>query len=183
MSSCYWIFWAVRVTWWSISYDDFYYGTFIGGINNLGNFVANNNYEDIYIGNQSDNNLIALQGSNYYNSIYGINDSNYFIGNQPGYLPYIHNGVDFITIEYPNSEHTYVSGINDNNLITGYFESEYGTFHIFTYSYNDGTFQVIDPSSQFLPKYINSNFSVGINNSGHILGATIKSPNILYLEN
>jgi len=170
-------------------YMDRYTGdhTFIGGINNSGTIVANNNENKIYIGDKSNCVSTSLGLYNPNNCSTGINIYNHIVGNQVGFVGYlvdddgydfncyIYHGGDFEIISYPQATNTYLTGINDNNIVTGFYIDSLGDSFIFTY--NNGNYQIIENPDGY------SAFSVGINNAGKILGGAIKSPNIKILGN
>lgn len=158
----------------NLNYDN---GSFIGGINNSGGIVLSNDTNEINVGQSySIKSYYGIYSPNL--CINGINNSDYIVGNQIGFMGYsatnggwhynsfIYDGHDFITINYPSAIKTFVSGINDNNMITGFYIGN-GKTEIFTY--DKGAFHIIGHPEGY------STYSVGINNLGHILGVYRKN--------
>jgi PKD repeat protein len=158
-------------------------GTFIGGINNSNQYVITDRCNNIKI-NQLRSIEITYGKYKPFNCVNGINTSNNLVGNQIGtfdygviqynsYL-YHYDSQYFQTIQYPGADYTYVSGINDNNLMTGFYFAN-GVSRIFTANAN-GQFQGIPQQNGY------QGFSVGINNIGHVLCGFKKISDSIYIE-
>ena len=160
------------------TFDDFS-STFTGGFSSLGEIVYSNRSNRFRTGSQLDFVETTLGLHTSHNAVYGINSSSFIVGNQVAFVgflvdddgfqfnSYVYDGYNFNTIEYPNADVTYLSGINDNNVVSGFFRDEQGKYSIFTYDYSSKSFHLIEELN------VNNSFSVDINNSGHILGAQI----------